>query len=420
MAGMTDSMQADDALSGDLMQQPSFAAKGAFGGSLIAPQHPGADDSSYSGQYGSLLRAYDQKLASEKDAALAADQAAQQKQQAAQTAAQRHSLVMTEQQRRIQSANAAGQGALSSSDTSRPQGALPGNQPPMSLQQYLDSHDDDTFNQAMKEVESRHGQHPADIYDKMIADKFISPADKELTSRQKAEAFTHIGLELLKHSTHKAGQEDLPGAFGAAAEAGEQSIEKSRQQVAEQAHQEYLREQGLTLDKAKDAAANEKDERSEIRQQANDRSRNAEDWRKIQFQQGQENAREQQRIAAEDRKTKSEKEGKAGEKNAQTMIDSNGYQLERDAKTNRWKPSLDADGNKIKPEKAQEFDTKQSDQWQKARTSYIENAKKDYTKWHDPKTGAALSDDDIGAQWEKDNPKPGQRGGKTVDFSTWK
>ena len=406
---------ADQDFSGDLMNQPSFAAPGAgaFNG-ITGEQHPMADDASYEGQYGSLLRSYDQALSAKKEAASAAQTAAATTADAANTAVQRHKVVMTEQQRRMQ-------GALGqpSQDTSRPQGALPGNQPPKSLQSYLNEHDDDTFYEAADAAQKRYGQHPADIYDQMIKDKFISPADQDLTKRQKAEAFMHMGVELLKHSTHKAGQEDIPGAIGAALGAGQESVQQSRQQVAEQAHQEYLREQGLQLDKAKSAQQEEKDSYTEARQQAIEKDKNAEDWRKTQFTQGQENAREAARLQEEAKKRQSESASKAGEKNAQVMTSADGYQLQHDPKTNHWIPSLDADGNKIKTEKVQEFGAKQGSAWEKERDAYVQKQKGSFTTAYDDK-GNKKTDDQLSAEFEKQHPKPGDSGTKTIQFNDWK
>lgn len=414
-----------------MADQADMSAPATTGGAFTpnAPitdeRHPLATDDSYEGRFGHVLTALDQRVQATKQAAMASQQAAAATQQAAQAAAQRHVAVVSEQQRRM--------GALGSENppgvptNNGPQGALPGNQPAKSLQQYLNEHDDDTFKEAMDAIKAKHGKTPDELYDEMINNKFISPADQPLTKRQKAEAFTHIGLELLQNSTHRAGQEDLAGAFGRAGAAGEASIQRSREQAANQAHQEYLREQGLMGEKAKAAETDEKQREMEERQLAVDKAKNAEDWRKTQYAQGQENARAAERIASEDRKTASERTSKAGEKNAQTMIDADsGYQLERDPKTNRWKPSLDANGNPIKP-----LATEKQESTEKARTAagdtkvnqqrqaYIDSAKKGVGAYKDD--GTMKSDEELGAEFDKNHPQSGRAGQtKSVNFSSWK
>ena len=299
-----------------------------------------------------VLEAFDQKIQAQQAALAQQQKVSALATAAAKTASARHvASVLASRQQQAQSPSGALPGEQESVGTKEDdgQGAFtpPAKGEPQTLSDYLKQHDDDTFTKANAELKQKTGKSADEMYDQLVANKFITPAEQELTTRQKSEALAHIGLEMLKNSQSRNSWTTNPaGAFGAGGEAGLASIEKSQQenqqQAANRAHEEYLKEQDIGLKQAGAKAQAEREDEVQAGQDTRQSSRDRREVLEKEYEEQQENARTAAEIAerhADRAATKSA--------NLKTMVDNQGLQHELHG--NVWVLSKDEKGNTLPP-----------------------------------------------------------------------
>lgn len=399
----------------DSQSPPGESALGVVSTGAI-PSITGAQDparAAYETQAGPVLDAFDQRLAAQKANLAAAQKAQAAAQAAATTAAARHVTAVHALQAQQAQQNA-------------PQGAF--TPPALSLSDYLKQHGDDDFEAASQEAAKQNGGLTADqMYDKLIDNKYIQPADQPLSRRQKGEALTHIGLEMLRQSTSRNRWTQNPvGAFGAAGEAGLKDIQQDQQEnmqkAANDAHEDYLRSQNIGLAQANAKSKQEADEQAQAGENARNAATSKRDLLEKEYDEQEADARERAELAARaaDRRA-SIKAASAGK--TETFTDENG-QI-RQLGTGKIL-SVDEHGNPIKVQRSQEDVEKQAATREKARDDFEKSWGASYDKGHpqiaglpDPVADAARqkAHDAAMAAWDERNPTGNT---KTINFSDWK